>query len=253
MSKADKSSAFTLLELLVVAAVLTLLLGILAPSLVAARGAAKKTLCAANMRAMFTATMIYYEANRGQFFPFRQDVTEGVLWYWGLEPPGASQEGSRPLDRSRAKLAGYISQSVRFCPALSADMPYFKPKFDLAGYGYAINQYMLSEWAGKMNWHSISRPFETVVWADSMQINTFQAPASPTNPMLEEWYYLSNRSTEPANFHFRHDKGCNAAFADGTVRTLKPYWLDVRCDRLVGRPEKAVNPPSTPQLLRLDK
>jgi prepilin-type processing-associated H-X9-DG protein len=63
-------------------------------------------------------------------------------------------------------------------------------------------------------------------------VNTFQPPASAKNPMLEEFYYLDALS--PAKFHFRHLGLCNAAFADGSVRSLKPYRLEKGCDGLTG-------------------
>ena len=34
------------------------------------------------------------------------------------------------------------------------------------------------------------RPTETTLFADAAQVNDFQSPASPANPMLEEWYYV---------------------------------------------------------------
>src|SRR2546425_9551782 len=34
--------------------------------------------------------------------------------------------------------------------------------------------------------------------ADAAQVNTWQAPASPSNPMLEEWYYVDNSTNQPA-------------------------------------------------------
>ena len=52
--------------------------------------------------------------------------------------------------------------------------------------------------------------------ADAAQVNTWQAPASPSNPMLEEWYYIDN-STDQPNGHFRHGQKANAAFCDGHV------------------------------------
>jgi hypothetical protein len=58
---------------------------------------------------------------------------------------------------------------------------------------------------------SFSRPTETALFADAAQVNDFQYPASRTNPMLEEWYYLDNPTNYPSasyypHGHFRHSQ-----------------------------------------------
>ncbi|HDY65866.1 MAG TPA: hypothetical protein ENH84_06510 [Phycisphaerae bacterium] len=205
---------------------------------------------------MNLALMLYLEMNRGQFFPFLEREDDGDLWYWGFEQTGTgAAEGARPIDINRARLAPYISPDGRtmICPSLPSDYLHFKPKFLLPGYGYAINRMMLAGGDPARQWDHVARPSDTVTWADSVQINTWQAPASSSNPMIEEWYYLDNRKGTSPKFHFRHMKKCNVAFADGSVRSLQPYWLDQRCDGLVGRPEPAVASSEVSYLLQLRK
>jgi prepilin-type processing-associated H-X9-DG protein len=60
-----------------------------------------------------------------------------------------------------------------------------------------------------------------VLFADAAQVNDFQAPASPANPMLEEWYYVDTNTDYP-NGHFRHDQKANVVFCDGHVDSEKP-------------------------------
>ena len=62
---------------------------------------------------------------------------------------------------------------------------------------------------------------ETALFGDAAQINTWQAPASPVNPMLEEWYYLDDEPTQP-NGHFRHQQRANVQFCDGHVAAEVP-------------------------------
>ena len=68
-----------------------------------------------------------------------------------------------------------------------------------------------------VNINSVSRPTETALFADAAQVNIFQAPASPTHPMFEEFYYLdletnySNFNNQP-NGHFRHSQKANVTF-----------------------------------------
>jgi len=254
-TRRPRPAAFTLIELLVVIAIVALLTGMLVPGLAAARAIARKAVCAVNLRGMQTALVGYLSDSDGAFFPYRENTPEGVLWYWGLELPGGSGEGARPLDRSRARLAPYFAHAGRLetCPDLPYGEPYFKRKFETISYGYGINREMLSGTNGGKTFMSINKPAQTVAWSESIQINTWQAPATPGNPMLEEWYYLDNRKLLPATFHFRHRGQCNAAFADGSVSALMPHWLDDRCDGLVGRPEAPVESAQVTELLRLDK
>jgi hypothetical protein len=199
--------------------------------------------------------MLYLECNEMKYFPYRENLPAGTLWYWGLEPADAlSAEGTRPIDTEKARLAPYFEadRAVQVCPEALYASP-FKPKFKFAGYGYAINKGMLDGMGPTVPFVAISEPSATIAWADSMQINTWQAPASPTNPMLEDWYYLENSVATPATFHFRHRELCNAAFADSSVRAIDPYILDARCDGLVGRPEPPVPPSRVSPMLKLDK
>lgn len=245
-----------LIELLVVISIIALLVSILLPSVYKGRQLARRATCMANVRSMHLALVLYLEDNRQEFFPYQETVTGGTRWYWGFEPGGSgSSEGTRPIDASQARLVSYVAPNGRttMCPSLPADYPYFKPKFNLRGYGYAINRVMLASMPQSGRWGDMTLPSETITWADSVQINTWQAPASAGNPLLEEWYYLDNRTSTPPTFHFRHFETADAVFADGCVRSLEPYWLDDRCDGLVGRAEKAGHPEKISYLLRLKK
>ena len=243
-------TAFTLIELLVAISIIGLLTTILLPSLGAVRRVTRKAVCSINLRGLFMGHVLYLEENHGVFFPYREVTSEGILWYWGLEMPPAP-DGTRPIDKSKARLWPYFqhSRDIKVCPSVPRGQAYFAPKFDMPGYGYAINKQML--YTSKTdNMELIARPSATIAWADSAQIRTWMTPC----PVLEEWYYLENATSSPATFHFRHSKKtCNAINADGSARTLTPYWLDDRLDKRVGRPEAPVRPPEISYLLRLDK
>jgi prepilin-type N-terminal cleavage/methylation domain-containing protein len=60
-----KRKGFTLVELLVVVAIIALLISILAPSLKAAKDLAKQLICMTNQRAIGTALGLYAEVNSG--------------------------------------------------------------------------------------------------------------------------------------------------------------------------------------------
>ena len=252
------AKAFTLIELLIVVAIIALLVTITIPSLAQAKTLARRTVCAGNLRHLNQAFLMCLSNNDWEYFPYKENLEDGTLWYWGFEPTDTPlPEGARPIDTSRARLAPYLehSSAMQICPeaARVSSWSYFKPKFNLAGYGYAINRRMMRGQSGGVKFDRITMPSETAAWADSMQINTWQAPASATNPMLEDWYYLDNRTVAPATFHFRHGDYCNSALIDASIRNLESHWLDARCDGRVGRPEPAVASSQVSEILRLDK
>jgi prepilin-type N-terminal cleavage/methylation domain-containing protein len=69
-------TGFTLIELLVVIAIIALLIGILLPSLGAARESARSLKCLTNSRSMGLAAQLYLDANRGTF-PVRNNSAIG--------------------------------------------------------------------------------------------------------------------------------------------------------------------------------
>ncbi len=68
--------AFTLIEVLVVVAIMALLLAILLPSLSKARQAARRTMCMSNMKALETAHWMYMTSNNG--YLIRVGLMHGV-------------------------------------------------------------------------------------------------------------------------------------------------------------------------------
>ena len=233
-------SGFTLTELLVVLGVIAILSALVFPALGKALAAGRSAACQSNLHQMQVAYQMYLDDHNGRFFPWSTNTTEGTLWYFGLEPKGGSSgEGSRTLDKSRARLAPYFTHcgGIEVCPSLPYKASYFKQKFELASYGYGLNAYLIAGTSQNKN-SGITRisqvdlPAETIAWADAIQVNEFQAPASPKNPLLEEWYCLTKGS--PPTFHFRHNKKCNAIMVDGSSRSFEPYELFARCDGLSG-------------------
>lgn len=216
-------TGFTLLELLVVLAILGTLAMLLTPALAAALRYADQVACTSNLRQLGMATRHYLDAHGGRFFPLQEQRPDGTLWYFGFES-GESRsrgEGHRTLDRTRSRLHPYLggADEIAACPAVPFGGPY-KPKFEGDSWTYGIN-YALSGHHTSANYRSL-RPRDltrTVLFADAAQVNTFQAPASPANPMVEDWYYVQPGARQ---VQFRHEGKANVLFADWHVAAMAP-------------------------------
>jgi len=220
---------FSLIELLVVIAIAGVLVGLLVPAVVGAMEMANQAACASNLHQIGLATQLYLKDHDGWFFPLMTDEPAvGRYWYFGLEPNGsvALGEGNRILDRTKGKLYPYLqsAESVETCPSVPFGGPY-KPKFKGQGWTYGINRYLSSHQTGTSSgqgnyyWIRASNATRTAIFADSAQINTFQAPASPENPMVEDWYYIEPKRRY---VHFRHRGKANVLFADWHVEAVGP-------------------------------
>lgn len=223
--------AFTLLELLLVIAIIAVLSALILPAIQSARKKAKQASCASNLRQLQMATIMYLTDNDWRMFPFAQNDAEGRLWYFGLETgyQVGAPEGTRPLDKTRARLYPYIRSvgGIELCPSLDYHSGHFKLKFEGASYGYGINFYLLNKPFPRQ------KDSQIALFADCAQVNTFQPPASPSNPLLEEFYYINSHEKTA---HFRHNGKANVVFCDGHVEALEPSpaSLNPRCDGLTG-------------------
>lgn len=233
-----RQRGFTLVELLVVMAIIAILASLLLPTLSRAKTTAQRAKCTSNLRQLGLAGRMYWDDNDDQCFRYRGDFTNnGDLYWFGWLERGA--EGQRAFDATQGALYPYLQgRGVEICPSLNYSLARFKLKAQGAAYGYGYNLHL----SVPLNRPPIlisrvTHPSDTALFADAAQVNTFQPPASPSNPMLEEFYYVSTNTTE-ATAHFRHGQKASVIFCDGHValQSPAPGSIDQRLpDQFVGR------------------
>jgi prepilin-type N-terminal cleavage/methylation domain-containing protein/prepilin-type processing-associated H-X9-DG protein len=222
-------AGFTLMELLVVIAIIAILGALLLPALNRAQESARRIRCLGNLRQLGLATQLYWDDHEGRAFRYRRGAVDGGDLYWfGWLARG--REGERTFDATQGVLHPYLAGTgVELCPSLNYALRPFKLKAVGAAYGYGYNlQLSPPHPQTPVNVNALRRPAGLALLADAAQVNTFQAPATPDNPMLEEFYYIN---TNELTVHFRHGRHATVLFCDGHVGFELPWRIDGRLPR----------------------
>jgi len=214
--------AFTLIELLVVITIISILIAILLPVLSVAKIASARAVSTHSLSQLMAGGRAYLTENNNFFWPYEKATSTGMQWWYGFETWQSMglAEGKRTADYSKGPLGPYAMASggVKTDPALLQYSPRLKPKYQDGNYGYGYNIVLAADSTGApRNALQVNYPAQMIVFATCAQVNTFQPPANPKNPMVEEFYMISDTETTA---HFRHGRRALAAFLDGSVREL---------------------------------
>jgi prepilin-type N-terminal cleavage/methylation domain-containing protein/prepilin-type processing-associated H-X9-DG protein len=224
---------FTLVELLVVIATISLLMAILIPSLSKARAAGKRAVCQSNLKQLGCASSIYLEHYDGYFFQGGgADVNYGG---W----KGIRNWSPRPLNKF-VGLAGTMeddkSAGVFCCPADTGGVPWFAPSvkaYSYNGTSYQTNTILI----GNKNVPNGERTsgLAAEIKKRILHLNISQITASAAHVLLmgdqgwlHEWRPLNptekakweQQYKRYAEWHLRPEH-YNLAFLDGHVAFVK--------------------------------
>jgi type II secretory pathway pseudopilin PulG len=217
-----RSRGFTLLELLAAVAITIVLAAIIATAAWKLYAASSLAVSANNIRSLAMGGMAYLADNGNEYWRYRQGISEGVVWWFGFETRASfkSAEGKREFDPSRGPLAGYVPANIRPDPSFALAGAAMKPKFRNGYIGTGYNTLIGGGWSGNgetAHQLRIPDPSRVVVFFTSAQVNTFQPPASSSNPMIEEFYGIDE---DEVTVHFRHGGKAMVSFASGNAGFL---------------------------------
>lgn len=224
--------AFTLIEAMVVVAVIALLTGVLLPTIGGAREAARGAKCAAHIRQLSVANAAFAIDHSGRSAPAAADFRDNLKrWH------GERASTGEPFDPARGPLTRYLgsaasSEGVRACPTFEPALHALQESgagFEAGAGGYGYNgafvgaqrtERMPGRWTVKDDTvgarrDRFRRPAETIEFSDA---------AFASDDGLIEYSFVepSVHPHAPAarpdpSMHFRHRGHATVAWLDGHV------------------------------------
>jgi prepilin-type N-terminal cleavage/methylation domain-containing protein len=238
----DRRAGFTLIELLTVIAILTLLIGILIPSLSASRQGAKANACLSKLKGIGTAFAVYLTENKDTFPPHRlKNPAPGSevdyvneynrkhpRWQWFLETGFGPVIDPKPFARLEAPFGDEglgavlngttMTHDVFVCPSLDDE----RFSHDERNGAYGFNYQYLGNARTQSNpkvWdnfpvpsHRIKSPAQTVLVADSRGAGPRHGAHSYTldPPRLATEQHAVQFGPDAAHVEGGHDPAVNA-------------------------------------------
>ena len=229
----NKRLGFTLIELMMVVAVIGVLAALLAPVLTSGLNRAQASKCQSNIRQLFIANTLY-AAEHGSYVAAAPDIFGKNLVRWH----GTRSSTQKPFDGTRGPLYEYLSRSdgIRSCPSfknLRSGAAFSAFEDSCGGYGYNdrgvgsrsyYDGYNSNGVTRGMSPGSIRQPAETVMFCDTAYPQPYGSPSYLIEYSFAESYQFVSDHTPPVasgqadpTIHFRHSGRANVVWCDGHV------------------------------------
>lgn len=215
------AGGFTLIEMLVVIAIIALLVSLVAPTAGRALERGRSAACANNLRQMGIAHMAFIVDNQGRMIPAAQinryrpggPTVRGHYWFQALEPYMGSEEMSFDLDRP----------AWQRCPSKRMQITEIR----MIGYGWNFSYFGHNTWSDPEQTEnansfsrldSVTQPSDTIIIGCSL--DDVEEP-----PFRHMYVYTGGRGQVSWRHASRHNGAGNYLHVDGHVSAYSPQYL----------------------------
>jgi prepilin-type N-terminal cleavage/methylation domain-containing protein/prepilin-type processing-associated H-X9-DG protein len=230
-------AAFTLIEMLVVIAIMALLMSLLVPGLSSARGVAARMGCASNMKQIGTAFMAYTAEHEGRFPSSVASGSGSSYKVIGWDDQLAPYDGRGELSDEVKEIPflnpnNYTGENARLykCPA----SPYHdtQPGYRISYVAHATTP--MDPNTGERRWGSYTRGIVTGGNKDDYandqevirSLSSFEIPTPARSILLFEWHvYFHDMGSGPISWLQKVQAAHADSLNTGWFPTLEDQWV----------------------------